>query len=53
MKPYRIFSDSNSITILDGVEMSWRDAMSSGGQVRAGVIGIAAIRGNLVVYFLT
>ena len=53
MKPYRIFSDSNSLGILDGVEMSCRDATSSGGQVRAGVIGIAAIRVNLFVYFLT
>ena len=41
---------SNSIRTLNGVEMSCRDATSSSGQVRAGVIDIAV---NLFVYFLT
>ena len=44
---------SNSIKILNSVEMSCRDVASSGGQVRAGVVGIAAIRIDLFVYFLT
>ena len=40
---------SNSIRILNGVEMSCWDVAPSG----ARLIGIAAIRGNLFVYFLT
>ena len=42
---------SNSIGILNNVEMSCRDAALSHGQVHAGVI--VAIRIDLFVYFLT
>ena len=54
---YRIEYDysvpPNRLEYLTRVEVSCRDAASSGGQVRARVIGIATIHVNLFVYFLT
>ena len=47
---YEYSKASNSIRILNGVEMSYRDAASSRG---LGAVGIVAIRSDLFVYFLT